>query len=409
MSAINESLRKLEERGALASTPLPAGVVPPGARVHQGAAEAQAASNRPMLYLMVFLTVVWVIWSEWDRRHPVAAPSVAQPRPVSPAVVVQPSERPVEPVPPQPLSAQLSGGAPMASPTAVQGAAPKPATRKEVTGGTPPQQGQPLPPAPPAPMPQVAPRPAQQNPAATALPLSPPVSSVSSGASPAAASANSGGTAPPRKPVAAMSTEPVNKVTTPRQRADVLYTQALRKLQEGRASDGRAALQELLAESPGHDDARQLLAALLLEDRQWARAENLLQDGLAHQPTAAALLMLARLKVERGEDVAALRLLREHLGRGQSDAEYRAFLAVLLVRQDRMPEAVEHYRFAVERQPGRGAWWAGLGLALAAQPAQSATAVQALERARALGGLAGPLADRVDARLAELQKAGAKP
>lgn len=215
--------------------------------------------------------------------------------------------------------------------------------------------------------------------------------------------------APPRKPLAAMSTEPVNKVTTPRQRADVLYTQALRKLQEGRASDGRAALQELLAESPGHDDARQLLAALLLEDRQWARAETLLQDGLAHQPTAAALLMLARLKVERGEDVAALRLLSEHLARGQSDAEYRAFLAVLLVRQDRLAEAVEHYRFAVERQPGRGAWWAGLGLALAAQPAQSATAVQALERARALGGLAGPLADRVDARLAELQKDGAKP
>jgi predicted negative regulator of RcsB-dependent stress response len=369
MSAINESLRKLEERGALASTALPVGVAPAIART-SGGAQPPAGSNRPMLYLIVFLTVVWAIWSEWDRRHPVA---VAGPQPVPvAAVVVPPSTRPAEP--PVPTAAPVTAAV-----------APKPV--------------RPVPPAP-----QNTPAPAR---AAAPVPV------------PAAASATGPVVAPaqpepvpapvPRKPPVALSTEPVNKVTTPHQRADMLYTQALRKLQEGRGSDGRYALQELLAQAPAHDDARQLLAALLLEDRQFARAETLLQDGLAHQPSAAALLMLARLKVERGEDAAALGLLTEHLAKGQGDGEYRALMAALLVRQDRPAEAAAHYRAAVERQPARGTWWAGLGLALAAQPAQAGAAWQALDRARALGGLPGPLADRVEVRWTELARDDRKP
>jgi len=199
------------------------------------------------------------------------------------------------------------------------------------------------------------------------------------------------------------------KQTTPPQKADSLYQRSLQLLQESRGSDARQALEEALELNPAQHDARQLLAALRVEDRQLGRAETLLTDGLAYQPPAAALVALARLKVERGEDAAALRLLNEHLETGANDGDFQALMAALLMRQGQPVQAAEHYRNAITRQPAQGTWWAGLGLALASQPERRAEATQALKQARLSGKLNAALADRVDAQLLTLLRSEDRP
>ncbi|MDD0840751.1 tetratricopeptide repeat protein [Curvibacter sp. HBC61] len=178
----------------------------------------------------------------------------------------------------------------------------------------------------------------------------------------------------------------------------------MNQLQEARGSDARQSLQDALEFDPTHGDARLLLAALLIEDRQMARAETLLTDGLSKSPSAAQVSALARLKVERGEDGAALDLLLAHEGHVVEDAGYQALLAALLMRADRPADAIRHYRRALALGPGPANWWAGLGLALSAQPGSETDALRALRQALVMGDLQPSLRDQLELTVALLQR-----
>jgi len=405
MSTINESLRKLEERGALGHAPLPAGVVAPTGP------PSTVPGRRRQTAIVVALVVAaaGLGWSQWQKGSLAPLASAVSTASASQAV-------------PAPVPLQVP----------VQGSVPGPASA--APGSAAGEQARPVP-LHLAMTDEVDARRRDQVKGKAPSAFSPPISGHTKGGMRWGA-ADSGGAdkhqaevkaeaqqAPSAAIVPSESTAKTSaasvlanktlaanvKQTTPQQKADSLYQRSLQLLQESRGSDARQALEEALELNPAQHNARQLLAALRVEDRQLGRAETLLTDGLAYQPPAAALVALARLKVERGEDTAALRLLNEHLETGANDGDFQALIAALMMRQGQSVQAAEHYRNAIARQPAQGTWWAGLGLALASQPDRRAEAIQALKQARQSGKLTAALADRVDAQLLTLLRSEDRP
>lgn len=192
------------------------------------------------------------------------------------------------------------------------------------------------------------------------------------------------------------------KRITPQQWAEQRYREGVALLAQGQRDAARARLREALAAAPGLTAARHALLALAIEDKAWPEAERLLDEGLALDPGSPRLIMAAaRVQLEKGNAAQALATLESHLAQGERDADYRAFLAALLVRQGRHAEAVGHYQATLALDPSRAAAWLGLGLSLEAL-GRKPEAAAALERARSLPGLSSELKAFIAQRLAQL-------
>lgn len=118
---------------------------------------------------------------------------------------------------------------------------------------------------------------------------------------------------------------------------------------------------------------------------------------------ASTAMGAARLQVERGDVRGAIDTLERSLPEASGRADYHAFLAALLQRDEQHKPAVEHYLVAVQRSPQTGVWWLGLGISRQALQ-QNAEAQEAFKRARASNTLSAELNAFVDARLAQLQR-----
>jgi MSHA biogenesis protein MshN len=70
--------------------------------------------------------------------------------------------------------------------------------------------------------------------------------------------------------------------------------------------------------------------------------------------------------VERGAVAEATATLEKALPYANSQADYQAFLAALLQRQNRNDEAIAHYQIALQLAPNNGIWLMGYGMSLQA-------------------------------------------
>jgi MSHA biogenesis protein MshN len=186
------------------------------------------------------------------------------------------------------------------------------------------------------------------------------------------------------------------------QRAEGEYRHALNALQDGRMTETIAALEQTLKLDPAHDAARQTLVGLLIEAKRNDDAIRHLQAGLAldaRQPSLA--MLLARLQIERGG--SGIDTLTRTLPYAGNQADYHAFLAGALQREQRHREAAEQYQAALRAAPGNGVWWMGLGMSLQAEK-RNAEALEAFQRARASGSLSGELLAFVERRLQQLAR-----
>ena len=188
------------------------------------------------------------------------------------------------------------------------------------------------------------------------------------------------------------------------QRAEGEYRRALANLQDGHMTTAVASLEQALKLDPGHDAARQTLVGLLIEAKRSDEAIRQLQAGLALDARQPALAMLlARLQIERGG--SGIETLMRSLPYAGNDtgksADYHAFLAGALEREQRHREAAEQYQAALRMAPGNGVWWMGLGMALQADK-RNAEALEAFQRARASGMLSAELQAFVERRLQQL-------
>jgi MSHA biogenesis protein MshN len=159
---------------------------------------------------------------------------------------------------------------------------------------------------------------------------------------------------------------PMKQVSSSQQ-ADAEFRKATALMQQGRIDDALAGYKAALRLDAGHDAARQALVALLLKGKRSADAERLLQDRLNSKPDHIGFtMMLARLQVERGAVAEATATLGKALPYADSQADYHAFLAALLQRQDRNDEAIAHYQIALQSVPDNGNWLMGYGISLQA-------------------------------------------
>ena len=177
---------------------------------------------------------------------------------------------------------------------------------------------------------------------------------------------------PPMVPAATAATATARenssiKRMSPQQQAEGEFSQASDLAQQGRGDEAKRHLESALQLNPSHAQARLLLASLLLGGKHNAEAESVLQEGLRIDPTQPRLsMLLARIQVEHGSLAQAQETLQKTLPYAEGQADYQAFLAAVLQRQNLHEEAVRHYQAALQQSPNAGVWWMGMGISLQA-------------------------------------------
>lgn len=188
-----------------------------------------------------------------------------------------------------------------------------------------------------------------------------------------------------------------------RDRAEGEFRRAMTFVNQGRMSEGMDGLRAALALDPSYEEARQTLVSLLLEAKRTDDAAVALEEGLAlNSFNSGFAMLLARIRVERGNLGGALELLQKHESAAQANGEYRAFVAALLQRLNRHDEAIREYLAALTIAPGVGAWWIGLGISQEAS-SRVKEAAESFRRAKLTGTLNTNLAAYADQRLRQLQ------
>lgn len=189
---------------------------------------------------------------------------------------------------------------------------------------------------------------------------------------------------------------------TPKQVAENTYRRALSSLQEGRVTTAMADLERALEIDPRNEAARQTYVSLLLENKRGDEAVRQLRLALGIDPRQPGLAMvLARLQLERGGP--ALETLMKTLPYAGNSADYHAFLAGVLQREQRHADAAQHYRDALKMSPQNGVWWMGLGISLQADQ-HLPEAREAYGRARGSNTLTPELQAFVDRKLEQLSR-----
>ena len=192
------------------------------------------------------------------------------------------------------------------------------------------------------------------------------------------------------------------KQVSVQQQADNEFRRASELMQQGRINEAIAGYEAALQLDAGHDAARQAMLGLLLENKRNADAERVLQDGLKRNPRHSGFAMLlARLQVERDALTLALDTLQKTLPYAEQQADYQAFVAALLQRQNRHKEAITHYQMALQLSPNSGVWLMGLGISLQAVQ-RNEEARDAFRRAIESRSLSAELQAFVEQRLKEL-------
>jgi MSHA biogenesis protein MshN len=112
-------------------------------------------------------------------------------------------------------------------------------------------------------------------------------------------------------------------------------------------------------------------------------------------------MLLARLQVEHGAVVQATATLEKSLFYADAQADYQAFFAALLQRQNRHKEAITHYQIALQLVPNKGVWLMGYGISLQAMQ-RNEDAKDAYQRALDSRTLSTELQEFVQQRLKSL-------
>jgi MSHA biogenesis protein MshN len=194
------------------------------------------------------------------------------------------------------------------------------------------------------------------------------------------------------------------KQIRPDQKSANDYRQALSNLQQGRVAEAQANLTLALEANPSNHEARQTLAALLLDNKRNDEAKAILVAGLDIAPEQNDFRMaIARLELESGDQAGALNTLEQGLSYAKSNADYQGFLATLLQRAERHEEAITHYMTALSLKSDSTSALIGLGISLQAV-GKFENALEAFNRAQSSNALSPELSQFVNQQLKEINQ-----
>lgn len=183
--------------------------------------------------------------------------------------------------------------------------------------------------------------------------------------------------------VAALGT--VSRQLSVEQRADNAYREAVTLLRQGRSADAQKLLHSSLADWSGHQEARLLLARVLVDEGRLGEAKTVLAEGVTLRPqTFQFHSALAQAQLMGKEIDAAVLTLERGLPAAGDNPEYQALMAAALQQQARHSEAVQHYVTALRQLPDTPNWLVGLGVSLQAMNNLNGAA-EAYQRALDLG------------------------
>ena len=380
MSLINKMLLDLDARG---------GVGDADAMADSRVVKAVPVADRERLPLVVAvagMTVVllaaggwygWQYWQEW-RSHDLPAPPVPQ-------VVIEQARPQALP----PAAAPLADRHGRVAAASVADAAPPLSSASQPLASRPAGNPASLPASPPSSPPASA---------AFARPL--PAADASFASRPRRSAQEGEARSAERKPAEAEGVS--RRELTPKVESDSAYRRALVALQEGRVSVAMADLERAVEIDPRNESARQTYVSLLLESKRPDEAIRQLRLSLGVDPRQPALAMvLARLQLERGGP--ALATLMKTLPHATNNADYLAFLAGVLQREQRHADAARYYRDALQIAPNNGVWWMGLGISLQAEQ-HLPEARDAYARARSSAGMTAELLAFTDRKLEQLAR-----
>lgn len=189
---------------------------------------------------------------------------------------------------------------------------------------------------------------------------------------------------------------------TPAELAANAYREAQQARAQGNPAEAERHLKALLAAQPRLTEARELLAAIQVENGRWPEAQATLEQGIVQVPTQAGFrFQLARLHLEHNNESNAVAVLERARADGIQDVELPAFLAALYQRSGRHEDAIKNYKEALATRPAEGKWWLGLGISLEAKP-DAAAARDAYRRALDTGRLPANLTRYAEDRLKAL-------
>ena len=302
---------------------------------------------------------------------------VAPPTPIAPPALPQPA----------PQVAAVTAPPPAATPAPAQPAAAEPATPPQVemlrlaeSIATPILESKP---ATPAPKPEPKPAPVASKPAAQSKP----------------APAQTTAAAKVDKP----KLERQERFSTPAERAEYEFRQAVSILKLGRSSEAETHFTKALEFDSAHRGARQALVAIHLERGQLDAARKLLQDGLAIDPGQPDFaIALARIHVERKDLSAALAVLERSAGAAADVPEFHVLRGTLLQRLARHAEAAEAYQAALQARATLPQAWVGLGISYEALNRRP-EAAEAFKRALVAGPLSAELKTFTEQRVRALR------
>lgn len=202
------------------------------------------------------------------------------------------------------------------------------------------------------------------------------------------------------------STAPLasGKTTSTTQQSDNLYRQSVMLLQRGQVDEAQKVLRKSLALNVYNLKARQALVGLLLDNNDAKEASEWLKDGLSLSPMQSIFSMaLARLQLESGDSKDARDTLEAGLSYADEEANYHAFYAALLQRDEQHKVAIQHYLIALQADPGTPTWLVGIGISLQAE-GEFNDATAAYQRARDTARLTPQLTQFLDSRLKQISQ-----
>jgi MSHA biogenesis protein MshN len=210
---------------------------------------------------------------------------------------------------------------------------------------------------------------------------------------------------PKPKPSNTPTTEPnatVSKAISTEQQAAHRYQQAIAYLQQGRVAEAQDQLKSAVDTFPAHNDARQTLVGLLVDNKRHDEAMQVLKVGLQHAPHHTGYAQaLARLQLDAGMVIEALSTLESNSAGIQVPQDYHALMAVVLQKTGRHDQAINHYQQALRLGAAAPAWYIGLGVSLQAE-GRAQEAKLAYQQAQA-SQLSPELAMFVSQRLKQVQ------